>query len=43
MRERDRRTRELIAERLGDEDTQAKVLELLIERLRKGGDSRRAE
>ncbi|MDP2824172.1 MAG: N-6 DNA methylase [Sulfuritalea sp.] len=43
LRERDRRMRELIAERVGDEDTQARVLELLVERLRKGGDSRRAE
>lgn len=43
LRERDRRIRELIAERVGDEDVQAKVLELLVERLRKGGDSRRAE
>lgn len=41
LRERDRRLRELIGDRVGDEDVQTKVLELLVDRLRKGGESRR--
>ena len=40
--DRERRLRELVVERVGDEDVQATVLRLVVDRIRKGGDSCRA-
>lgn len=43
LNDRQRRLRELVIERVADQDVQATVLRLVVDRIRKGGDSRRAD